>query len=398
MRLCFVVQRYGKEVTGGAEAHCRWLARRLAREHQVEVLTTCALDYRSWADHYPPGPARVDGLPVTRFPVERRRDERRFALLSDIVFRDFHTPDDERDWVLENGPLCPGLVRAVAERRGVDAFVFYSYRYATTFQALPQVAARALLVPTAEDDAAVRLGVFRELFRSAGALAYLTPEERELVEQAAGGTAAPSDVVGSGLELAPEGAPVDLAARFGLTEPYALYVGRVDWAKGVDRLADYWVQLAGELPGLPLLALAGRQQIELPAHPRLRLLGEVSEAEKRALLAGSLLLLLPSALESLSLSVLEAWALGRPVLVNAECRVLEGQCRRSNGGLFYRGYAEFAPALRLLLEDAELRAGLGENGRDYVRREYDWELVEGRVLALLRRLAPPAAPAEKPSS
>ncbi len=398
MKLCFVVQRYGEEVTGGAEAHCRWLARRLAREHQVEVLTTCALDYRTWADHYPPGPARVDGLAVTRFPVERRRDERRFALLSDIVFRDFHTPDDERAWVLENGPLCPGLVRAVAERRGADAFVFYSYRYATTFQALPQVAARALLVPTAEDDAAVRLGVFRELFRSAGALAYLTPEERELVEQAAGGTAAPADVVGSGLELAPEGAPADLAARFGLCEPYALYVGRVDWTKGVDRLADYWIQLAGELPGLPLLALAGRQQIELPAHPRLRLLGEVSEAEKRALLAGSLLLLLPSALESLSLSVLEAWALGRPVLVNAECRVLEGQCRRSNAGLFYRGYAEFAPALRLLLEDAGLRAGLGENGRDYVRREYDWELVEGRVLALLRALAPAAAPAAKPSS
>lgn len=388
MKLCFVVQRYGEEVTGGAETHCRWLARRLAREHEVEVLTTCALDYRTWADHYPPGPTRVDGLAVTRFPVERPRDERRFALYSDIVFRDFHTPEDERAWVLENGPLCPGLVRAVAERRDVDAFVFYSYRYATTFQALPQVAARALLVPTAEDDAAVRLPVFRALFRAAAALAYLTPEEQQLVEAAAGGPPAPSAVVGSGLEIAAEGAPVDLAARFGLDRPYAVYVGRVDWAKGVDRLADYWIQLAGEQPDLPVLALAGRQQIELPAHPCLRLLGEVSEAEKRALIAGSLLLLLPSALESLSLSVLEAWSLGRPVLVNAECRVLEGQCRRSNAGLFYRGYAEFAPALRLLLQDAELRAGLGENGRDYVRREYDWQVVEARVLELLRRIAP----------
>jgi glycosyltransferase involved in cell wall biosynthesis len=320
---------------------------------------------------------------VTRFPVGRPRDERRFALYSDIVFRDFHTPEDERAWVLENGPLCPGLVRAVAERRD-------SYRYATTFQALPQVARRALLVPTAEDDGALRLSIFRDLFRAARALAYLTPEEQQLVEEAAGAHAGASAVVGSGLEIAAGYQDVDLAARFGLAGPYALYVGRVDWAKGVDRLADYWIKLAQEQPDLPPLLLAGRQQIELPAHPRLRLLGEVSEREKCALLAGSLLLLLPSALESLSISVLEAWALGRPVLVNAECRVLEGQCRRSNAGLFYRGYAEFAPALRLLLADAELRAGLGENGREYVRREYDWAIVERRVLDLLRQVAAPA--------
>jgi glycosyltransferase involved in cell wall biosynthesis len=116
-------------------------------------------------------------------------------------------------------------------------------------------------------------------------------------------------------------------------------------------------------------------------------LGEVSDEEKGALMAACDLLVLPSALESLSISVLEAWSFGRPVLVNAACRVLEGQCVRSNGGLFYRGYAEFAPALRLLLERHDLREALGRSGRDYVAREYDWAVVESRANALLAEVA-----------
>jgi glycosyltransferase involved in cell wall biosynthesis len=85
--------------------------------------------------------------------------------------------------------------------------------------------------------------------------------------------------------------------------------------------------------------------------------------------------------------------MGRPVLVNAACKVLEGQCVRSAGGLFYRGYAEFAAALQLLLDDAALRRALGESGRAYARREYDWDVVEGRTNAFLESLAgkPPTA-------
>ena len=55
MRLAFVIQRYGLEVNGGAELHCRWLAERLARRHQVEVFATRALDYLEWRNHYPAG-------------------------------------------------------------------------------------------------------------------------------------------------------------------------------------------------------------------------------------------------------------------------------------------------------------------------------------------------------
>jgi glycosyltransferase involved in cell wall biosynthesis len=387
VNLCFVIQRYGLESPGGAETHCRWLATRLSRAHRVEVVTTCARDYTDWRNHYPAGEGEVLGIKVTRFAVDRPRSERLFALYSDIVFRDHHTAADEEEWVDQNGPFAPALVEALPAMRHVDLFLFYSYRYYTTFRGLPTVAGRAVLVPTAEDDRAIRLPIFRPLFQAARGLIYLTPEEQALVESARGNGGVPSVVVGSGVDVAPAWRDVDVSERFGLREPYVLYVGRIDRNKGVDRLLDYHRELTREWPQAPLLALAGTPTIAIPEHPKVRHLGVVSDAEKHALIAGSTVLVMPSAYESLSLSVLEAWALGRPVLVNAECRVLEGQCVRSNGGLFYRGYAEFAPALRMLVERADLQAGLGEAGRAYVAREYDWDIVERRTDSFLQQIA-----------
>ena len=81
LRLCFVIQRYGLEVAGRLRAALPLAGRPpRPRATTVEVVTTCALDYLEWKNHYPPGEALVDGIPVTRFPVERPRSDHRFAL------------------------------------------------------------------------------------------------------------------------------------------------------------------------------------------------------------------------------------------------------------------------------------------------------------------------------
>lgn len=388
MRLCFVIQRYGLEAAGGSEQHCRWLAERLAVRHDVRIATTCALDYLEWRNHYPAGATHVNGIPVTRHPVARTRSADRFTRLSFLVFADPHTREDEREWVRENGPFSPSLVASLRGLTDVDLFLFYSYRYYQSFFGVPEVQDRAVLVPTAEEDAAIHLAVFADLFRAPRGILYLTPEERGLVNAVSGNEDVPSAVVGSGVNIPAGWSEVDVRERFALPERYLLYVGRIDRNKGAEALFRSYLALAAGNDALPPLVLAGKAALEIPEHPKIRHLGFVSEEEKFALIAGSLVVLMPSAYESLSMIVLEAWAMGKPVLVNAACRVLEGQCLRSGGGLFYANPWELAQALSVLCARPDLRARLGEAGRRYVAREYDWPVVLSRTEALLASLAP----------
>ena len=84
---------------------------------------------------------------------------------------------------------------------------------------------------------------------------------------------------------------------------------------------------------------------------------------------------MPSLYESLSMIVLEAWLMGKPVLVNGRCDVLRYQCRQSNGGLYYNNPAEFAAALRTLLAAPDLRAALGRQGRAFAETRYHWDHI-----------------------
>jgi len=396
VRLAFVVQRYGTEVGGGAELHCRWLAERLARRHEVEVFSTRARSYIDWANAYPGGTTVVNGIPVHRFDVARRRKPRVFASISNTVFEGPHTAAEEEAWVRANGPESPGVVEAVAAARDrFDLFFFYCYRYYPTFHALPRVRDKAVLVPTAEEDPAIELGVFHALLRSPRGIVYLTPEERALVETASGNGAVPSVTIGSGLDL-PAGASAEaFRARHRLERPFFLYLGRIDRNKGCAALFAYFQRFLRETGADVDLVLAGTAALAIPEHPRIRHLGFVTEEEKVGALRAADVLVMPSPYESLSIVLLEAWKLGRPALANARCRVLAGQCRRSGGGLFYDGYAEFREAARVLLERPDLREALGRQGQTYVEAEYSWERVDRTMEAFLGGLVPGGGRAQR---
>jgi glycosyltransferase involved in cell wall biosynthesis len=83
---------------------------------------------------------------------------------------------------------------------------------------------------------------------------------------------------------------------------------------------------------------------------------------------------------------LEAWGLGRPVLANGRCDVLRGQCMRSNAGLYYETYDEFAETLYALESNGPLNAVLGRNGREYFKRHYAWPVIERKYLEMFDRL------------
>jgi glycosyltransferase involved in cell wall biosynthesis len=193
-----------------------------------------------------------------------------------------------------------------------------------------------------------------------------------------------SVVIGSGINLPEVDPPLDFRERHGLRRPFLLYVGRIDRNKGAVTLFAYFRKFLEESGPDVDLVLAGKSVVPIPDHPRIRHVGFVTEEEKVAALRQCRLLVIPSPYESLSVITLEAWKLGVPVLANARCKVLTGQCLRSNGGLFYHGYAEFAEGLRLLLEAPGLAASLGRQGRDYVEREYSWDAIDAKMEAVLR--------------
>jgi glycosyltransferase involved in cell wall biosynthesis len=132
--------------------------------------------------------------------------------------------------------------------------------------------------------------------------------------------------------------------------------------------------------------LIGTPAMPIPPHPRIRHLGFVSDQDKFDVLAAADALVMPSYFESLSMVALEAWALGRPVLANGRCDVLQGQCLRSNAGLYYENAGDFAAALDRLLSDGGLAEAMGRNGRDYFARHYSWPVIEQKYLEMFERL------------
>ena len=383
MKLACVVQRYGAEVAGGSEAHCRAVAERLALHHDVTVLTSCARDYVTWANAFPPGQAVENQVRVRRFPVRRTRRLGTFSDVSDEVFDGPTEPDRQRTWFAENGPDVPGLLDHLrTEGTSYDLVLFWTFRYAPSFFGLPLVADRAVLVPTAEDDRALNLEVLHDYFRLPRGHVFLTPEEADLVEARAGGPLQPATIVGMGLDAAPPPPGRAAVATLGIDGDYVLYLGRVDRNKGCHTLLEYFEEFAAG-GGTTTLVLAGPSTLRIPQHPRIRALGYVPDDARHALLCHAHALVVPSPYESLSIVLLEAWNRGVPALVNAHCSALRGQVRRANGGLFYRSPREFSESLTYLLTNEPQRKALGRQGRAYVEREYRWPTVMARVEALL---------------
>jgi glycosyltransferase involved in cell wall biosynthesis len=384
------------------------MAERLAVQHEIDVLTTCARDYVSWANEYPEGADRIRGVTVRRFANARTRDMTTFNTYSDWIYNNPHTRADEMEWLKQQGPWSPALIEYLRRHhQQYDVLVFFTYLYAPTVIGLEIAPARSILVPTAHDEPAIRLAIFKEVFSRPTALCYLTESERQfvdhqfpdrpLLEEVIGvGVDIPqpqpyprmppapeSDVQPSGDEGEPAGRefPSHLLARGAvfrrrhrLHGPIVLYGGRIDPGKGCEELIEYFSSYVKE-GGDATLALMGVRLMSLPEEPFIRFAGLLSDQERLQALEAATVVVCPSPYESLSLLALESMSVGTPVLANARSAVLVEHCVRSNGGLYYADRDEFVECLKLLVGDLRLRNALGANGRDYVRQNYRWDVV-----------------------
>lgn len=386
-RIALVVQRYGEEVSGGAELHARWLAEHLLELADIEVLTTCALDYTTWANHYPAGTSEINGVVVHRFPVDAPRN---WPLSQKLTFRllsSEHSLLDEIDWIRQQGPVSTALLNALTATRDVyDAFIFFTYLYATTFFGLPLVSDKAFLVPTAHDEPYLKLPLFRPTFHLPQVIIYNTAAEKEMVNTIMRNEDPAQIVAGVGINVPEESDGRRFRDKYGIDEDFLLYVGRIDQAKNVPELMGFFSTFR-EQNNKPLkLVLIGKANIPILDHPDIIHLGFLPEQDKFDGLAAANTVVVPSLYESLSMIALEAWWMGRPVLVNGRCEILKQQCRNSNGGLYYHVFEEFQAALNLLLADSKLRRVLGRQGHHFVAGNYRWDIIVAKYRALFESL------------
>lgn len=377
MRVAFVVQRYGAEVNGGAEALCRLVAERMIRYWSVDVLTTCALDYVTWKDHYPAGVETLNGVTVRRFSVPRPRDIGEFDRLSRSIGSGSAAGiQDQEDWMRAQGPWSPALLEFIAGNRDrYDAFVYFGYLYAQTYFGLPLTAGKSILVPCAHDEWTIHMGLWERMFRLPSAFVFNTIEEKQFLEKRFPGIPMEGLVVGVATERPADIDPRRFRSSFELQEDFLLYAGRIDPSKGCAEMFDFFLEHAQRTGDARPLVTLGRAVMAIPRHPQIRALGFVSEQDKWDALAACDLLIMPSRFESLSMVLLEAWSVGKPVLANAACDVLRGQISRSNGGLAYRSRDEFSACLGLLSAGG-VPSVLGRQGYEFVRSQYSWDRVE----------------------
>ncbi|MCR5529507.1 MAG: glycosyltransferase family 4 protein [Saccharofermentans sp.] len=390
MKICFVVQRYGEEVNGGAEVLTRQLAEHLVAltDHEVEVATTKAIDYVTWKDEYEADEEVLNGVKVRRFSVAHERVQEKFAKICDKVASGQASAEEQEQWMTLQGPECPGLIKWLRDNKdNYDRFVFMTYLYYTTYYGLQAVGKKGILISTAHEEWTIHIPMFKKMFEIPSAFFFLTPEEKALVNKLFPATASVPDndgIGGSGVEI-PEGVSASsFREKYDIKDKFMIYVGRIDENKCCPELFKYFREYKDRHKDSTLkLVMVGKEIIEVPKADDIISLGFVSEEDKYGAIAASEFLVLPSKYESLSIVVLEAMKLGRPALVTAACDVLVGHCLRSNGALYYNGFYEFEGCTDYLLTHPHECELMGRNGIEYVDNNFSWKSIVERFDRLL---------------
>ena len=412
MKIAFIVQRYGAEILGGSEYHCRLIAERVALKHDVDVLTTCARDYITWENDYPEGTDRIRGVTVRRFKNARTRDITAFNQYSDWIFNHPHSREDEMSWLEQQGPWCPALLDHLTKHhRSYDALIFFTYLYAPTVLGLQIDPSRSILVPTAHDEPAIRLGIYREMFAKPAAVAFNTDVEKNFLKTTFEFRAVAEETVGCGVDLLQDAAQADdpepeddeelhkrldphlrargaqFRRRHRLQGQFLLYGGRIDAGQGVrgadrvlHRLQGTGRRGGADADGRQADAAAGSAVGAL----RRTALGARAPAGARGRdhRRRAVTLREPVAAGARGDGGRHAGALQRAV--RSAGRPLREEQRRAV--LFQR--EEFIECTKLLLADERLRDRMGRNGKEYIKRNYRWDVIMSkydRLIGSLRR-------------
>lgn len=383
----FVIKCYDSDLVGGGETLVRQFSRRLTeRGFTVEILTTSVRDYYNWREVYPPGLSWVDGVPVRRFPIWAGGDDALYRQLSYRIGSRLAYSETEGDQWFRLGLHSPSMYQYL-RRHGCDyrLAVILDYFVGLSLYALFANAGRTTVYPLLHNEPFAYLPPVRRWLNAANGIMFNVPPERDFARLELGVSNPHTAIVGVGVETGLIGRSDRFRQKYGIDQPFLLYVGRLDVAKNLPTLITYF-QRYKALHDMDLkLVLMGKGPYRVAAHPDVLSLGFCPEEDKFDAYAAALALCQPSLLESLSIVVLEVLAQGTPILVYGANDVTRYHCLTGNCGLYFYTYDDFALVLDYLQTHPDARQQLGRNGRHYVLENYTWDKVTERLFAALDR-------------
>ena len=386
-KIAIINQRYGLEVNGGSELYSRQIAERLIAKYDVEVLTSCAVEYVKWSNYYNEGVEQINGVTVRRFKTLHEREPKVFSALDSMMLSNPHIEEEiSEQWIEHMGPYCPELVEYVDKHQDeYEAIIVVTYLYYTAVKSIVRIKNKAIFIPTAHQEPFIHFDMYKKVFGAADAYVFLTDEEKDLVHSIFHNENVPYEVMGVGVEV-PEVVDSERFKKKYNLDNYLIYVGRIDEGKDCPRLFKYFIEYKRRVKSDLKLVLMGKAVCDIPKSPDIISLGFVSEEDKFDGIKGAKALILPSKFESLSISVLEAMTLSVPVIVNGICDVLKGHCVKSNGGLYYKNYFEFEGCINYMMEHPEEYAIMCKNARKYVEDYFQWDDIMKKFDRIIERV------------
>ena len=408
--IAFVVVRYGLNINGGAEYHCRMLAERLTNDYNVEVLTTCVDNYRTGENIEFKEKEIINKVTVRRFKTNPTHPElenfykkkakpayklRRFLYkchflaMASYFFPVWHFKEKEELEALSSQVFhSPALFNFIKENKDnykaiIPITIDYSHVYYTTLYA-PE---KTIVIPTMHYHKTAFRSTLTQVFTKAAYIAFNTTAEQKLARKIFGMHMAPHSIVSVGIELSAPAEWTVTQEKYNLPDEYMLYVGRVDQGK-LNNVYTYFLNYKKAYPNSDLkFVLVGKQYSDPFNHPDIIYTNFVEEQEKTSIIQHAKIVINPSLYESLSLILLEAMALKKAMLVNGNCNVLKEHCNKSNtAALYYTNEKSFIDKLHTLDSSTNLRLEMGEKGYSYVNSNYDWNIIMNKLKQVIENI------------
>lgn len=390
-KIGFVVPWHGQNIPGGAEMALRGVTEHLNKAGiPIEILTTCVKEFMAdWNENfYKPGLTVENDIPVRRFKVRKRNVDAFNRVNLKLMNDEKLTPQEEEIFCREM-INSPDMYKYIEQHKDeYHCFVGIPYMFGPVYQMCKICPEKAVLIPCFHEEAYIYMDVFKKAFSNIRGMIFNAEPEKKLTERVYDTSGQKLIVPGLGLDTNLTYDEDRFRAKYNIQDPFILYAGRKDVGKNIYTLIRYFAEYKKRNENNLKLVLIGGGNVKLPKsiHKDVYDLGFVSVQDKYDAYGAALTLCQPSKHESFSFVIMESWLCRRPILVHEGCDVTKHFAVTSQGGFYFDNYFEFEGQVNYYIEHPETAYQMGENGRQFVLENFDWEIVTRKYIKFFEGL------------